>query len=542
MKLNFGVKNLRSIDIETPIELRPITILLGRNNVGKSTFLRAFPLLRQSTLKKQIGPLYWKGEVDFGDYDTAVNQSLQSEEMIFHFGCENLSISKKEFFRHTEYGKIYSGEMIDEVKQANLQVLLKGSDGNAVRKRTELSLPEFDIKVVFNFPVSGTYENVLINNQQLPKNFTNFSFEFTHNELLPFIRTSFESDVANVSGLRDVLATNISTFIDKAIKTETLDEISIEDSLFEVTKILGYPRFDSKRILSLANSIKSKSVQPFYDKIKDNQDLITELDTLCSLHTALFAYDKIAEVFGGVIENSTYIGPSRAKSKRYHELTNLDISELRVDGENLPEMLGSLNNEMLAKFSNWIEGIFNFGIHVEKRNGHISIFAKKENSLVNFADSGFGISQLIPVALQIWWDLNLLGDYSSLSTPTKNGVANNEHDIIKVLSVEQPELHLHPAHQSALADIFANSVKSAKDLNNRVKPAYFIETHSEALVNRLGALVEEGVVASEEIQVLMFTKDSDELTSPTTVKTIEYNEEGYLEEWPYGFFRIKNVS
>ena len=162
--------------------------------------------------------------------------------------------------------------------------------------------------------------------------------------------------------------------------------------------------------------------------------------------------------------------------------------------------------------------------------------------MVNFADSGFGISQLIPVALLIWWDLNLLGDYSSSSTPTKNGIVNNEHDIIKVLSVEQPELHLHPAHQSALADIFANSVKSAKDLNNRVKPAYFIETHSEALVNRLGALVEDGVVTSEEIQVLMFTKDSDELTSPTTVKKIEYNEDGYLEEWPYGFFRIKNVS
>ena len=175
-------------------------------------------------------------------------------------------------------------------------------------------------------------------------------------------------------------------------------------------------------------------------------------------------------------------------------------------------MLGSLNDEKLTKFSNWLKVFFNFGIHVEKRNGHISIFAKEGNSLVNFADSGFGISQLVPVALQIWWDLNLLGEYSS--TSAKNGVENSLQDTTKVLTVEQPELHLHPAHQSALADIFANSVKSAKDLNNRVKPAYIIETHSEALVNRLGALIEEGVVASEEVQVLMFTKDSDELTSP----------------------------
>ena len=183
-----------------------------------------------------------------------------------------------------------------------------------------------------------------------------------------------------------------------------------------------------------------------------------------------------------------------------------------------------------------------FGIHVEKSNGHISIFAKKGEKLVNFADSGFGISQLVPVALQVWWDLNLLGNYSNFSdTSSKLGTSITQH-ITKILAVEQPELHLHPAHQAALADLFANSVKFARDKKNSVKPVYIIETHSESLVNRMGELIEDGVVSSEDVQILMFSKDGDDLTSPTTVVPIEYNTEGYLEKWPYGFFRYKNVN
>ena len=87
-----------------------------------------------------------------------------------------------------------------------------------------------------------------------------FSFEFADNELLPFIRTSFKADVASVGGFRDVLATNLSTYIDEAIKSVTEGEISNEESLFETTRILGYPRFHSKRIESLCKLNKIRKI------------------------------------------------------------------------------------------------------------------------------------------------------------------------------------------------------------------------------------------------------------------------------------------
>ncbi len=420
--------------------------------------------------------------------------------------------------------------------------MLKGIDGNAVREKTIITLSDLDARVDFNFSNSGSMKDVLVNNQKLPNKFGNTSFEFPNDELLPSIRTSFESDIANVSGFRDVLATNLSVYVDNSIQSNTSGEVSTSESAYEVARILSYPRFNSERISLLTNSVKSENLKPFYASLESNQNLIMDLDLICIFNTAMVVYDKITGVFRDVINNSTYIGPSRAKSKRYHEMTNLDVSELRVDGENLPEMLGSIDRSMLVEFSNWFKKHFHFEIHVEKRNGHISIFAKKGEKQVNFADSGFGISQLVPVALQVWWDLNSLGKYSYSSAKDQNDTSSGLQFSTKILAVEQPELHLHPAHQSALADLFANSVKFARDMKNNIKPAYIIETHSESLVNRLGELIEDGIVSSEDVQILMFSKEIYDLTSPTSVERIKYNAEGYLEEWPYGFFRYKHVS
>ena len=545
MKLFFGIKNLRSISIEQPIELRPITILLGRNNVGKSTFLRTFPLLRQSASVRPIGPVYWKGEfVDFGDYSTAVKKGSENEGITFNFECGNFKIPKNLFYTHTYMSKRETVKENCINEQAKLQILLKEQNGQILRKKTKLSIPEFKIDMDISFSDSGTFEKILVNNEKLPDKFENWSFELFQDQLLPAMDIFYPEGSGRIIVTRGAFDYELSKYIVDSIQEEFAKEIKTNE-LFDIAeKILEFPRLTNDAIVKLNNKRTTlEHFKPVFELILNSPTKFVEkFDAICSLYTAVQAYEKIASTFNDIVKNSTYIGPSRGKSKRYNEMRNLDFSELRVDGANLPEMLGSLDREKLAEFSDWLENYFDFGILVEKRNGHINVFAKRVHSQVSFADSGFGISQLVPVALQVWWDLNLLGEYSSSTTPTKNGVASIEHDITKVLAVEQPELHLHPAHQSVLADIFANSVKSAKDMKNKVKPAYIIETHSEALVNRFGAIIEEGVVAPEDVQVLMFTKDSDELTSPTKVEKIEYNEEGYLEEWPYGFFRSKNVS
>ncbi len=58
------VKNLRSLYDTGEIEMKKINMLVGNNSSGKSTFLRIFPLLKQSFNKRINGPILWAGDED----------------------------------------------------------------------------------------------------------------------------------------------------------------------------------------------------------------------------------------------------------------------------------------------------------------------------------------------------------------------------------------------------------------------------------------------------------------------------------------------
>lgn len=85
------LRNFRSFEDTGPIELRPITILVGANSSGKSSFLRFFPLLRQTVEAATQSPLVWysdKGYVDFGDFSQAVRRGAKPSEMSIEFELE----------------------------------------------------------------------------------------------------------------------------------------------------------------------------------------------------------------------------------------------------------------------------------------------------------------------------------------------------------------------------------------------------------------------------------------------------------------------
>lgn len=83
--LGVGVRNLRSFGAEKEIvPVRPVNILVGKNSCGKSTFLRTYPLLRQSIEGDTRTPILWYagygGYVDFGDFKTSVRDG---EDQLF---------------------------------------------------------------------------------------------------------------------------------------------------------------------------------------------------------------------------------------------------------------------------------------------------------------------------------------------------------------------------------------------------------------------------------------------------------------------------
>lgn len=105
--------------------------------------------------------------------------------------------------------------------------------------------------------------------------------------------------------------------------------------------------------------------------------------------------------------------------------------------------------------------------------------------------------------------------------------------------IQQPELHLHPALQSALGDIFVEQV-------NQENPGrHFIETHSDYLLLRCLRRIREtsnGKYPSdsklrlrpEDISILYFEPQPEGVT---TIKKIRASTQGdFIDRWPRGFF------
>ena len=92
-----------------------------------------------------------------------------------------------------------------------------------------------------------------------------------------------------------------------------------------------------------------------------------------------------------------------------------------------------------------------------------------------------------------------------------------------VVLLEQPELHLHPAVQSQLADFLMGA---------RPDLRVVVETHSEYLVSRVRTRVAQRRISQRRI-CLLFSHRAD---GTTKIRNLELGPLGDLDSWPKGFF------
>lgn len=105
----------------------------------------------------------------------------------------------------------------------------------------------------------------------------------------------------------------------------------------------------------------------------------------------------------------------------------------------------------------------------------------KDGKEVYIADEGYGISQLVSLLLHI--DIAIANNRVHRDYDAKK----NEEIFIrgqKILTIEEPEIHLHPALQSKLADMFL-------DAYEKYNIRFIIETHSEYLIRESQVLVSQ---------------------------------------------------
>lgn len=130
---NIQIKNYRCFDDTGIIGIKPITVLVGANSSGKSSFLKFFGLIKQSVSEFVRGFFLWQGPlIDFNDFDNVVKDRDKPIEV--DFDIKNLPI-------YTDF-KMFRGQVSDvhlhlEIGKDNpereydiLQKMIISFDGN----------------------------------------------------------------------------------------------------------------------------------------------------------------------------------------------------------------------------------------------------------------------------------------------------------------------------------------------------------------------------------------------------------------------------
>lgn len=128
---------------------------------------------------------------------------------------------------------------------------------------------------------------------------------------------------------------------------------------------------------------------------------------------------------------------------------------------------------------------------------------RKSKDWVNIADVGLGVSQVLPVLV-------------ALLTASPN----------QVIYLEQPELHLHPRAQWALAEILVEVASS------ETCPIVILETHSATLLLGVQTAVAKGKIAGEKVSLNWFSRDDLGLG---TLSSVHLDKQGRYGEWPVDF-------
>lgn len=221
-----------------------------------------------------------------------------------------------------------------------------------------------------------------------------------------------------------------------------------------------------------------------------------------------------------IFRSIEFVGAMRVPPTRTHLYTGERRQKVGANGEHAITMLamdsmrrGKKNRGIRQGVVKWLSsaGIASDIRIVSLSDRYFEIHVQHPitREYANFADVGYGNSQVIPV---------LVGGLNAVSGST--------------FIVEEPEIHLHPKAQAELGDFFL-------ELHNRGVQS-IIETHSEHMIVRLQRHIATGKLKASDIFIYYVnpTERGKELIR------LELDEKGiFKQEWPGGFFpeRLKEA-
>ena len=519
--------NFKAFGERAHIPFAPITLIFGENSAGKSTILQALNLLKQTQENREAGSLLLpRAEnviVDLGSF----------QEMIFdHDLTQTLSIRVETTVNDSMFQLPYKGDKIAIELRFNRTSLDE-----------EVELDQIGVydgkssKCLVKFRPLNTTED--------PENFSDLIALFRIPRGLPrskstvlkcawltaepdYWESEFEWCKKNKDEILLGLKEKLSEFehSDEAHKEENSKFQEGLKSLNDDIKFFSSD-FDLKGYISNRHQEEMNAalrmwgflpveirIGKRYPQIEAPLEVPRSLlrrrskETFNSAELVAVAYDGLERTLEALFP----MGPFRKPPERWYTFRGTSPQHVGYQGDLLPDLL-LRRPELVEETNEWLKRL-DIGYKLEVKSiGDDSgdLFAvrlidtrRKEQVSVALPDVGYGISQLLPFVVQ--------------------SLVPGE----RIISIEQPEVHIHPRLQADLGDLLVEAIKKEPP-----EKQFIIETHSEHLILRLQRLVYEKKIKPEDVSVIYISRGFE----GAKAQRLRLDEEGdFVDEWPDGFF------
>jgi Uncharacterized conserved protein len=535
------------------IKLKPITILLGANSVGKSSIINLLLMLQQtanSANYKSVLRLHGEN-VSMGECENIFRNKETNNNIVVSFDFKSdslLDLLKKDLFNDFINQLIQPVQFLSQFAEG----VLKTELNQFLNRRREIDNKLYTSKETF-LKLLATLESL---NNLNKKQSDVIKYYLKRNEGIVIndrktleILYDFLIEIKTIKENQFTLSFELCYTKTNKENTLKMKRVSISNNdrqilkiAFELnTKITGYKDItitsdfsngqdiiDSKAKIDFLKSINFNSTifswVPYFSKTRDFFFRHFDEDEECSIATRTIC--QIIEQSMNVIKSQltkelvNHVSPLRAHPKRYYFLDKANINTVldTLDGNSLTEILKE-NEIVKEKVNKWLK---DFGLHVDVSTLQDVIHKLKIQQYtldLDITDVGFGISQILPVIVQ-----GFLSFDGSLTM------------------IEQPEIHLHPKMQADLADLFIDVVTGSspqksllrKQPNFIPKKYLLIETHSEYLLRRLRRRISEGKISANDVAIYFIVPPNDANTS-AEIQEKKVSEDGAFE-WPEDFY------
>jgi predicted ATPase len=508
----FIINNFRLFDNNFEFETPPITILTGKNNSGKSSFIKALLL--------------------FDDYISSSNQ------IVIDFTGNKLSKHKINSFdnaKNWNKGKYFSfTQKINNSVECSYQ-FVKYEKTNARLKKFQLNIINSTLFIKLDHIISSegdykiTYSKEIIDYATLAEKIKYLELEIRRNE------NDIKKRIADPSlEEKDGVKLSPDKTYKSVLKIEknlqlNKDELKIKkDEIFNLIKnkvgtnhqfIINSEqskrRFVSKNLIDI---VAINVIEDFSDRVAVNK-VVKETNKEEKIKKPIFSptpdyYFAVLSLFFEINSSKIHhLSPNRTKQERLY-IKNHENTEIETEIAKFEKTIHVTNF-----IQTWLE-IFQIGEDITIRNieGIASMVLITENKkIVNLVDLGFGAGQILTILLKI---ANTINEISKEKTKIRN-IRRFKNSRSHLIIIEEPESNLHPALQSHLAFLFIEVYK-------KYGIRFIIETHSEYFIRNLQLLIAENHDNFEKDEAIIYYMSNTK--NEKRINKITINEDGSLSD------------